>query len=98
MVKAQGRNKNSRLGSVSYDLTLNHQGAVYLNQLMSFSAVAAPAVMALKQTNTFRDKLEQPLWALVTMGSIPVQVTGSAGWLTSDLSRTAALLGIETER
>ena len=40
---------------------------------MSFSAVAAPSVMALKQTKTFRDKLEKPLWAVVTMGSLPVQ-------------------------
>ena len=40
---------------------------------MSFSAVAGPSVMALKQTKTFRDKLEKPLWAVVTMGSLPVQ-------------------------
>ena len=76
MVKAQGRNKNSGLGSVSYDSTPNRQGAVYLNQLMSFSAVGAPALMALKQTKTFQDKLEEPLWALVTMGSMTVQVGG----------------------
>ena len=41
---------------------------------MSFSAVAAPALMALKQTKTFRDQLQEQLWGLVTMFSIPVQV------------------------
>ena len=47
---------------------------MYLNQLMSFSAVAAPALMALQQTKTFRDQLEEGLW-LITIGSIPVQVS-----------------------
>ena len=61
-----------------------YQGMVYLNQLMSFSAVAGPALLALKQTNTLRDqlkeadafldKLKQHLSALVTFSSVPVQV------------------------
>ena len=82
MVNAEGTNKNSRLGTVSYDAPLKRQGAVYQNQLMSFSAVAAPALMALKQTKTFIDKMEKALWALwalVTMGSIPIEVSGSHG-------------------
>ena len=73
-MNAQGRSKNSRLGSDVNDWTLRCLGAVYMNQLMSFSVVAAPALMAVKQTSAFRDKLEKQLWALVTMGSIPVQV------------------------
>ena len=49
---------------------------------MSFAAVAAPALMALQQTKTFQDKLQQLLQALVTMGSIPVEVPGQMGcWL-----------------
>ena len=68
-----GQEQEQPLGP-RYDSALS-QGAVYLNQLMSFSAVAAPALMALKQTKTFRDVLEKPLWALVTLGSLPVQVT-----------------------
>ena len=39
---------------------------------MSFSAVAGPALLALKQTKIFRDELD--LMALVTIGSLPVQV------------------------
>ena len=48
---------------------------------MSFSAVAAPALMAVRQTNTFRDNLERELWALVTLDTIPVQVRGPDGLL-----------------
>ena len=68
-----GQKQKQLLGSVSYDLT-SREGAVYTNQLMSFSAVAGPVSLALQQTNTFRDKLGKYLWALVTMGSLPVQV------------------------
>ena len=82
-MNVQGRNKNSRLSSGTYDWTLNRQGAVYTNQLRAFSAVAGPALLALQQTETFREKLEA-LWALITMGSITIQVIGSDRLLTSE--------------
>ena len=84
-VNQGGRDESRRqeqeqtLGSVGYNSTLKCQGAVYLNQLMSFSAVAAPSLMALKQTSTFRDKMQEQLWALVTTFSIPIQVLGVRG-------------------
>ena len=83
-MKAEGRNKNRRLAvsaiaAIGYSSIFNGQGAVYLNQLMSFSAVAAPSLMALKQTNTFRDEVQERLWALVTTFSIPIQVLGVRG-------------------
>ena len=51
---------------------LKIQGAVYLNQLMSFAAVTAPALLALQQTGTFNEQLQQ-LQQTMTWISIPVQ-------------------------
>eukprot|EP00434_Breviolum_minutum_P033275 symbB.v1.2.029445.t2/scaffold3217.1/size62816/2 len=63
VINAQGRNKNS---------------AVYLNQLMSFAAVTAPALLALQQTGTFNQQLQQLGKATIAFFSIPVQA-GDAG-------------------
>jgi len=58
VISAQGRNKNS---------------AVFLNQLMAFAAVIAPALLALKQTKTLKDQLKW-LQQLLLAASIPIQV------------------------
>jgi len=63
VINAQGRNKNS---------------AVYLNQLMSFAAVTAPALLALQQTGTFNEQMQQLGKATIAFFSIPVQA-GDAG-------------------
>ena len=80
-MNAKGRIKNSHLrGS---DFSLRSQGVVYMNQLMSFAAVAGPALMALQETNSFkhtktlRSTLKTQFLALMTLGSVPVKVTGS---------------------
>ena len=49
---------------------------MYLNQLMSFAAVTAPALLALQQTGTFNEQLQQLGKATIAFFSIPVQ----AGW------------------
>ena len=58
VISAQGRNKNS---------------AVFLNQLMAFAAVIAPALLALKQTKTLKDQLKW-LQQLLLAASLPIQV------------------------
>ena len=45
---------------------------MYLNQLMSFSAVAAPALMALSQTKELSQLLEK-FWGLLDVISLPVE-------------------------
>ena len=45
---------------------------MYLNQLMSFSAVAAPALMALKQTKQLSQLLDK-FWGLLDVISLPVE-------------------------
>ena len=47
-------------------------GAVFLNQLMAFAAVIAPALLALKQTKTLEDQLEW-LQQLLLAASLPIQ-------------------------
>ena len=47
-------------------------GAVFLNQLMAFAAVIAPALLALKQTKTLKDQLKW-LQQLLLAASIPIQ-------------------------
>ena len=67
---SQGRKKNSPL--TLNQIWFSEPGAVYLNQLMSFSAVAAPALMALKQTKELSQLLDQ-FWGLLEVISVPVE-------------------------
>ena len=48
------------------------RGTVYLNQLMAFAAVTAPALEALRNTATFEHQLER-LQQIFTFISFPVQ-------------------------
>eukprot|EP00434_Breviolum_minutum_P041343 symbB.v1.2.036778.t1/scaffold5271.1/size29093/2 len=74
----------------------NKTSAVFLNQLMAFAAVTAPALLALSQTKLFqqkdqefqhKDQIQQVLFA----ASIPVQV-GDAGASTTAVSTECVLM------
>jgi len=73
----------------------NKNSTVYLNQLMSFAAVTAPALLALKNTETFVDQLER-LQDIITFISFPVQA-GDAGESATTVSTGCILryIGLE---
>jgi len=73
----------------------NKNSTVYLNQLMAFAAVTAPALVALRNTATFEHQLER-LQQIFTFISFPVQA-GDAGESATTVSTGCILryLGLE---
>eukprot|EP00434_Breviolum_minutum_P041342 symbB.v1.2.036777.t2/scaffold5271.1/size29093/1 len=80
----------------------NKTSAVFLNQLMAFAAVTAPALLALSQTKLFqqkdqevqlKDQIQQVIFAAFFAASIPIQV-GDSGASTTAVSTECVLMQI----
>jgi len=74
----------------------NKTSAIFLNQLMAFAAVTAPALLALTQTKIFEHKRNQ-MPHLIFTASIPVQV-GDAGESTMAISTECVLTYLGLQR
>eukprot|EP00434_Breviolum_minutum_P038114 symbB.v1.2.033799.t1/scaffold4250.1/size42417/4 len=74
----------------------NKTSAVFLNQLMAFAAVTAPALLALMQTKMFQQKDQEfqqkdQIQKVMFAASIPIQV-GDAGASTTAVSTECVLM------